>query len=69
MWLDGTPIIVDGKQVAEVLRQSVGFVIRNLRPNGTVGVCFFSPDKGEITNQLNSMYGPKWTKGDRNVKS
>lgn len=66
MWLNGTPILVDNKQVAEVIVTSAGsmFMIRNLRPNGTVGVCFTSPDKQKISDWLAENY-PGFTKGKR----
>ena len=65
MWLNGTPILVDGRQVAEVIKQGTTFLIRNLRPNGTVGVCFDSTDKKDITDQLTLMYGTEWTRGEK----
>lgn len=65
MWLNGTPILVDNIQVAEVIRQGNRLLIRNLRPNGTVGVCFDSTDKKDITDQLTLMYGTEWTRGEK----
>ena len=67
MWLDGCPILVGDKQVAEVIRQSGKYVIRNLRPNGTIGICFDSSDKQAITDELTKMFGSDWTKGDRHA--
>lgn len=65
MWLNGTPILVDSVQVAEVIRQGNRLLIRNLRPNRTVGVCFDSTDKKDITDQLTLMYGTEWTRGEK----
>lgn len=69
MWLNGTPILLDDKQVAEVIRQGNTYLIRNLRPNGTVGICFDSTDKTDITTFLTNLYGPGWTKGGRNASA
>ena len=69
MWLNGTPILINGSQVAEVVRDGSTLLIRNLRPNGTVGVCFSSTDKKEITDFLTNLYGSSWTKGVKNVSS
>ena len=45
--------------VCEVLR-SQGFVIRNLRPNGTVGVCYTTKVAEDIHSWLDENY-PGWT--------
>ena len=58
-WLGGKPIYQNGLQVCEVLR-SQGFVIRNLQPNGTVGVCYTTKVAEDIHSWLDENY-PGWT--------
>lgn len=67
MWLSGTPILVDGKQVAEVMKHGNTYIIRNKRPNGTIGICFTATDKVAIIDELTKLYGSSWTKGNKCV--
>lgn len=39
-WLGGKAIYFHGVQTAEIVRSQGQLVVRNLRPNGTIGVCF-----------------------------
>jgi hypothetical protein len=59
-WLHGKPIYVDGFQIAEILRSAGHYIIRNLRPNGTTGVCYTANTKDELRNWLDSNY-PGWS--------
>ncbi len=55
----GTPrsqVMLYGEQVAEVLVQGPTKVIRDIRPNGSVGVCFESAHWKEIHNWLDHHY-------------
>jgi hypothetical protein len=55
MWLNNDPrgrVMVKGVQVAEVVVSGGRKLIRNKRPNGTVGVCFDSEDWKEIRSWL-----------------
>lgn len=63
-WLGGIKIFVLNKQVAEVIKQPHAgeYIIRNARPNDTVGICFSSVVKRDITDWLDSNY-PGWVKG------
>jgi len=57
MWLNGSKIMLNGNQVAEVIYSNGSFVIRNKRPNGTIGVCFTSTDgRDPITDFLTKTY-------------
>lgn len=52
----------NGTQVAEVFKdKTLGYTIRNLRPNGTVGICFSSQYQADIRPWLDKHY-PGWTK-------
>lgn len=65
MWLSQIPqtqIYHNGAQVAEIIRDSTGYLIRNLRPNGTVGVCFSAAKLAEIAAWLDESY-PGWQPG------
>lgn len=59
-WLRGKPIYVDGVQIAEVLQSGAHYTIRNLRPNGTTGVCYTAYSKEEARGWLDSNY-PGWS--------
>lgn len=60
MWMNGVPVCVEGKQVAEVLRsRTLGFIIRNVRENGNIGVCFYDKEKERIREWLDNNY-PGW---------
>jgi len=55
--------IYSGKtHVANVSSIGGTFYIHNFRPNGSVGVCFTSDNKADITNWLNGTYS-KWDGG------
>ena len=62
MWIQDDPrgrVMVNGKQVAEVVTQGKKKIIRNLRPNGTVGVCFDAEDWHDIRSWLDHNL-PMW---------
>ena len=61
MWLNGKPIYLNGSQVAEIMyAPNLGYTIRNLRPNGNIGVCFKSHDKADIRIWLDNNI-PGWS--------
>ena len=61
MWTNGKPIYIDGKQVAEVVQDRMyGFMIRNIRPNGTIGICHTTKEKAEVRQWLDEHL-PGWT--------
>ena len=69
MWLtDKNEVYLHGKKIAEVLLQPLFkgqpgglYVVRNLRPQGVVGVCFTSKDKERVGSWLNQSF-PGWKK-------
>lgn len=61
MWLGKNPIYKNNIQVAEVIKNQEQYHIRNLRPNGTVGICYSHWDLGKIREWLDFEY-PSWTK-------
>jgi hypothetical protein len=62
MWMNpSNPVFHNGSQVAEVLKIGADYTIRNLRPNGNVGVCFQSKNLADIRPWLDSNY-PGWKK-------
>lgn len=68
MWLEGSPIYMGTEQIAEVKPdKTFGYIIRNKRPNGTVGVCFSNASLTEIRDYLNINY-PGWRKDRRAFK-
>ena len=59
-WLGGRPIYQNGVQVCEIIwSHPFPYMLRNLRPNGTVGVCF-TGGKDEVKSWLDESY-PGWT--------
>jgi hypothetical protein len=58
-WLGGKPIYLNGVQVCEILKNQV-FIIRNLRPNGTVGICYTTMVGEDARSWLDKNY-PGWT--------
>jgi len=67
MWTVGSssPIYLGKEQVAEIIKDKIfGYVIRNKRPNGTIGVCFSSADLADIRVWLDTTY-PGWKKDRR----
>jgi hypothetical protein len=61
MWI-GKNAIYDpsGFQVAEVLAAKDSLVVRNLRPNGTVGICFAG--EGKAVRDWLDAHIPGWTR-------
>lgn len=55
-------IFQHGDHVANVSSLGTDYLIHNFRPNGTLGMCFTSKDKLDISNWLNQNY-PGWVKG------
>ena len=65
LWLGGSPVYLGNDQIAEIKPdKTFGYIVRNLRPNGTVGVCFSNNSLVEIRDYLNTTY-PGWRKDRR----
>jgi hypothetical protein len=54
-WCGGLPIYYNGTQVAEIVRSQGQHIIRNLRPNGTIGVCWRGP-----SHEVRAFLDTKW---------
>ena len=64
-WSGGSPVYLGNEQIAEIKPDpAFGYLIRNKRPNVTIGVCYSNTDLTEIRAFLDITY-PGWRKDRR----
>jgi len=64
-WFGGKPIFLDEEQIGEIYKDpNFGFVLRTLKPSGTVRVEFSSNDISDVRSWLDTEH-KGWSKDRR----